>query len=272
MIIDWYTIIFQIINFLVLVFLLRFFLYGPITRMMDEREKRIVEREEEAAALKMEAEEESQSYSRKKTELEEKKEAMLEEARTAAEEEKHKLLHKARSEVDETRTRWEDAFSREKENFIGEVRKRIARQACSVARRCLKDLADARLEELTWDLFEEKLAQLPEKDLAELQKSLSSEDNKLVLRSAFDPPENRLRSMKETLQKILSGPSDSFDLATKTDPKLVCGLELDAGDYRIAWSVDGYLDDIEKHVLAELEEKKAEVVAGEVPADGDGEN
>lgn len=272
MIIDWYTIIFQIINFLVLVFLLRYFLYGPIIRMMDEREKRIVEREEKAADLKMKAEEEAQVYSRKKAELEEEKEAMFEEARTAAEEEKHKLLQKARGEVDETRKRWEEAFTREKESFIGEVRNRIARQSCAVARRCLEDLADARLEELIWDLFQEKLAQLPEKELAELEKSLSSDDNKLVLRSAFDPPENRLKSLKETLQDILSEPVDSTGFSTKTDPKLVCGLELDAGDYRIAWSVDNYLDDIEKHILEELEEKKAEVMTGEVPADGDREN
>lgn len=272
MIIDWYTIIFQIINFLVLVFLLRYFLYGPIIRMMDEREKRIVEREEEAAALKTEAEEESQLYSRKKAELEEEKEAMLEEARRAAEKEKNELLHKARDEVDETRKRWEEAFSREKESFIGEVRKRIARQACTVARRCLQDLADARLEELIWDLFEKKLAQLPEKELAELEKSLSAKDNKLILRSAFDPSENRLKSLKKVLQDLLSGPAGSAGFSTKTDPKLVCGLELNAGDYRIAWSVDSYLDDIEKQILAELEEKKTEVMTGEVPADGDREN
>ena len=69
MIIDWYTIMFQIVNFLILVFLLRYFLYGPIIRAMDEREQTIMQREEKAAAQKLEAENETRSYHQKSEKL-----------------------------------------------------------------------------------------------------------------------------------------------------------------------------------------------------------
>jgi F-type H+-transporting ATPase subunit b len=268
MIIDWYTIIFQIINFLVLVFLLRLFLYGPIIRMMDERERRIVEREEEATALKLKAEEESDIYNRKTAELEEEKEMLLEKARTAAGEEKHELLQKARSEVEQTRKRWEDDFEREKETFIDELRRRIARQACTVARRCLEDLADTRLEALTWNFFLEKAGRLPDEERAELEQSIASADHEVILRTAFDPPEGKVDALKKDLEKIISVPADGLKITTKTDPNLICGLELDAGDYSLAWSIDSYLDDIEKEIIKELDRKVPGTATEGVAADG----
>ena len=46
--IDWFTVVAQIVNFLTLVGLLKKFLYGPIIRAMDDRERRIASRLEEA--------------------------------------------------------------------------------------------------------------------------------------------------------------------------------------------------------------------------------
>lgn len=254
MIIDWYTVIFQIINFLILVFLLRYFLYGPIVRAMDQREQKIVLREEEAAAREQEAEQEAQAYRRKKEELQQQEEEIREKAYSAAEEEKRELLDEARREVDETRHRWEDAFNREKETFIFELRRRIGQQACSIARRCLQDLADSHLEALIWDLFLKKIDKLSEDGRSALQEGLAKDDHKLVLRSAFEAPDEKLEQLKLNLQEILPDFKEDFTLAAKTDPSLVCGLELDAGGYRIAWSVDSYLEDVEEQILKELEQ------------------
>ena len=41
MLIDWFTVAAQAINFLILVLLLRRFLYGPIVKAMDDREAAI---------------------------------------------------------------------------------------------------------------------------------------------------------------------------------------------------------------------------------------
>jgi F-type H+-transporting ATPase subunit b len=55
MLIDWFTVIAQIINFLILVYLLKRFLYKPILNAIDEREKRIASQLEDAAKQKAEA-------------------------------------------------------------------------------------------------------------------------------------------------------------------------------------------------------------------------
>jgi F-type H+-transporting ATPase subunit b len=254
MIIDWYTILFQIINFLILVFLLRYFLYGPIVKAMDERERIIVEREKEAEAKRKESEEETEKYRQESQELEERKEELMDEARSSAEEEKAELLNKARSEVSETRRRWEEAFEREKESFTGELRRRIGKQACSVARHCLEDLADARLEELTWKIFISKLDDLPDADRQELLKGLEENDYRLNLQSAFETPKVKQQELENKLVKVLPETEKKISVSAKIDSELICGLELEAGGYLISWSVDSYLREVESEVLKELDQ------------------
>ena len=62
MLIDWFTVIAQIINFLVLLLLLRRFLYKPILNAMEERERKVAERLESARQERVRAEEERARY------------------------------------------------------------------------------------------------------------------------------------------------------------------------------------------------------------------
>lgn len=265
MIIDWYHVIFQIINFLVIVFLLRKFLYGPIIRAMDDREQIIVEREETAAAREEKANKEKEEYRRKSEELEQQEEEILDKAAQDAEKEKKEMIDKARSEVEVTRQRWEESLEREKESFVAELRRRIGSQACSIARRCLEDLADARLEELIWDLFLQKLSGLPDEETKELEKALQDEDGKAELLSAFKAPDGKVEELKKSLVDLLPGIKDAPAIKAKRDQSLVCGIELQAGGYRVAWNIDSYLDDLEDQLLKDLEQAKTVDPEEEVP-------
>ena len=42
MLVNWFTVFAQIVNFIILIYLLKRFLYGPIIRAMEEREKKMV--------------------------------------------------------------------------------------------------------------------------------------------------------------------------------------------------------------------------------------
>ena len=270
MIIDWYTIIFQIINFMILVFLLRRFLYGPVIRAMDDREEKIVQREKDAAAKKKRAEDEAQRYQLQKAELEDQEEQILEKARAAAEKEKRELLEQARQEVDETRRRWQESFDRERETFISELRRRIGLQACSVARGCLQDLADIHLEKLIWGVFINKLENLPGEDRLELKKALTAEGETITLKSAFETKPEQLNELEQALEKLLPDAGKKFKLTAATAADLICGLELDAGGYRLAWSMDSYLEDVEEQVLKELEQNSLSGLKTDAPGEVSG--
>ena len=54
--IDWVTVVAQMINFLVLVYLLKRFLYGPIVKAMERREHAIAEQQQQVQEQLAEAE------------------------------------------------------------------------------------------------------------------------------------------------------------------------------------------------------------------------
>jgi F-type H+-transporting ATPase subunit b len=258
MIIDWYTVIFQIVNFLILVFLLRYFLYGPVVRTMDDREKKIVEREERAISSRKEAEAEAESFRRRSEELRKDEESAMEKARLAAEEEKAEMLSRARKDVEEARKRWEEAFERDKESFTAELRRRIGQQACAIARRCLKDLADGSLEQIIRSRFVVKLQELPSADLKKLSKALSAAEYRATIKSAFDFPEKELQSLRVVLGDLVAVTEDKIKITFKKEQDLICGLELETGGYRVAWSIDDYLADVEEQILKDLDQAGAE--------------
>ena len=253
MIIDWYTIIFQIINFLILVFLLRYFLYGPVTRVMNEREAKILQREKTAAEEKQKAEEAAKSYRIKIGELENREEELKEKAMAAAVEEKSRLIEEARHDAEDKRRQWEEELAREKEAFSERLRRGMAEQACRIARRCLDDLSDVRLESLTWDYFVKKLASLTEEERSELDKAFSGKHRTIFLHSAFEPPEGKISDLKNALKNLLSHKKEELNVSLKNDPALICGLELDVGGYSISWSIDSYMQGVEEQILQELE-------------------
>ncbi len=96
--IDYFTIFAQIINFLILVFLLRHFLYRPVTKLMEEREQKIVSRLQEIEEKKSEAEKELESYRKMSQELSNKREELLAKASREAQVLEADLMKKAREE------------------------------------------------------------------------------------------------------------------------------------------------------------------------------
>jgi len=95
MLIDWFTVIAQIINFLILVFLLKHFLYGRIINAMDQREARITARLEEAEAQKKEAENEAAMFKLKNQNFNSEREEMFSNAKEESESFRKDLMQKA---------------------------------------------------------------------------------------------------------------------------------------------------------------------------------
>ncbi len=80
MLIDWFTVVAQIVNFLVLVWLLKRFLYKPILNAIDAREKRIASQVLKAQETEEVAKKERDAYQQKNEDLEKQKEVLLSKA------------------------------------------------------------------------------------------------------------------------------------------------------------------------------------------------
>jgi F-type H+-transporting ATPase subunit b len=238
--IDWFTVAAQIVNFLILVFLLKRFLYGPIIRAMDERQAQIEADLAAAERKRQEAGQEIETYRQKNREIEEQREKLLGQAADEADEERKRLIRAARDEADESRSRWQKAIEQEKAAFLRQLRQRAGQETYAVLRRALSDLADAELEEQITAVFISRLEQLSPEDRAVF------DGRQATVESAFDLPDEA----RERLRAALSGLTT--DLQFKRNPDLIGGLELKASGHKIAWSLQSYLDELEEALTEAL--------------------
>jgi F-type H+-transporting ATPase subunit b len=89
----------QIINFLLLLVILRVFLYKPIVNMLDKRRETIRTQLEEADTARSEAEAAKQEYEKQLEEAKEERRSMLAEAREQADKMREEILEKARGDA-----------------------------------------------------------------------------------------------------------------------------------------------------------------------------
>ncbi|MDB4572305.1 hypothetical protein N9Z92_00195, partial [Akkermansiaceae bacterium] len=100
MLIDWFTVGAQVLNFIILVWLMKRFLYQPILHAIDAREKRIADELADADARKSEASKERDEFGRKNEEFDQQRSALMNEVRSEATGERQRLLDEARREAD----------------------------------------------------------------------------------------------------------------------------------------------------------------------------
>ena len=100
MLIDWFTVGAQALNFIILVWLLKRFLYKPIRNAVDAREKRIAAELADADAKRIEAKKAEMSMQHKNEELDQQRAALLSKATDEAKAERQRLLDDARKAAD----------------------------------------------------------------------------------------------------------------------------------------------------------------------------
>lgn len=241
---DLFTFIAQIVNFLILVALLRIFLYKRVIRAMDEREAKIASRLQSAQDKEQAAERETETYRKRKEELEQQRDRLLDQAREEAENRRKELIRDARQEVEESRKLWQRGLQQQKERFLASLRKRSGEQAQRIARQALQDLAEEDLDRRIGNVFLKRLKQLPQQDREELASRLG-DSRSARLASAFDLPKSLQDELREELARIAGG---EVEVVHETASQLIAGVELKVEDKKIGFSLDQYLDDLEQRL------------------------
>lgn len=245
MLIDWFTVIAQMINFLILVYLLKRFLYKPILNAVDAREKRIAGQLEAAAAQKSEAEEQHEKFQKLHDELNKNKADLIAGAKKEAEAEHQRLLEDARKEYDGLRVRLHESLQKEQTSLGQELKKRTQDQVFEIARRVLADLAGASLEAQIIHVFIQKLQALDKDEKVQLGSALQPSSGPLTIRSTFDLSPAQQTEIKKAVE-TLSGSKPKFQF--NTSPDETGGIELSGNGFKIAWNIAEYLDSLEKQV------------------------
>src|ERR1700677_4081928 len=144
--INWFTVAAQAINFLILVWLLKRFLYNPILHAIDERERGIAALLAQAEAKQTEAQKERDDFQHKNDAFDQERAALLKKATDEARAERQRLLDEARKDADLLRAKRQEALASEQRNLRQEISRWTQKEVFAITRKMLTDLASTDLE------------------------------------------------------------------------------------------------------------------------------
>ena len=233
--IDFFTFFAQIFNLLLLLYLLRRFLYLPVLKAVDARQK-FIERELKKAALshkvalQMEAE-----CKQKMAEIDTQKQEILAQTRKEALALAEKLTNEAKAQLEADKLLWKQRLEADKKTFNLAMQNLIVEHFNQLADNALRQMAD-----------------LP---VRKKQEFVAAYQNKkqLIIRSA----QKILPEQKQIIKEFLQG---QFELAEETkfkfeiDKKLVCGVALQADEQLIEWNLAAYLAEFQKNMENDVQQ------------------
>ena len=236
--IDWITVAAQIVNFLVLVWLLQRFLYKPITDAMRRREERIESRLAEAKEAREKAEEEARGFRERQQDLEDRKDQILEEARAEADDHRARLETDIREEMEGKRAAWQDHLQEERDAFVATLQRQAGQRVIKITERVLADYADTDMAERVVATFAQRMKALDADAREKMAKAATGQDGPALVQTGTklgSAARGRItRAIHDTL-------SSDIDVDYREDPDMVFGLRLSIGDVTVDWSASRYL-------------------------------
>jgi F-type H+-transporting ATPase subunit b len=248
--IDWFTLVAQVLNFVILLFLLKRFLYRPVLDAIEQREQRIRDRMDEARRKEEEAETEGRELRERRAQLEARRTELLEEAREEAETRRKELAEEILVKTDRMREDWREALRRQQETFLQELRRRIGQEAYALTARALRDLADADLEDQVIRVFLDRVRAMDEEDRADFVSALEESSVRPEVHTAFELDADRRARIVETVADWVGS---DVELRFEADADLALGIEVRVGDRKVGWSVGSYLEEMEARARTFLE-------------------
>ncbi len=265
MLIDWFTVGAQVLNFLVLVWLMKHFLYKPILNAIDEREKRIAKKLTDAETRNTEAQNEREAFQRKNEEFDRERQALIDKATGEAKAEGERLLEAAQSAADVLRVKRDERLQSESRAINDALTRRTQQVVFQIVRKALGDLATTSLEERLGEVFTRRLREMGAETRGHLAHALTTKAETAVVRSAFALPAQEQALVQNALNEAFSA---EVPLRFEVAPNVISGIELSCGGQKVGWSIEEYLLSLEHGVTEVLEaETKAAAQSPEAEVD-----
>jgi F-type H+-transporting ATPase subunit b len=243
--IDWYTVAAQALNFLILVWLLKRYLYQPVLDAISAREQRIAMQLADAASKEAAATKEREEFQRKNTELESQRSALLVTATAEAKAERERQLELVRKDAEVLRSGLLESLSNDRQALSDQIIRKTRDEVLAIARKTLAELATTSLEESMSRVFTDRLRALSAEDRKLLAASIEAASGTAVVRSAFELTAQQRTAIEQAISEIRGA---AVHVSFESVPSLISGVELSAGGRKLAWSIADYLAALEKRV------------------------
>lgn len=247
------TFLFEVVNFVVLVALLRWLLYAPLKKALAERRKGLESRETEAREKLAGAERREREAAERAADLERLRAETVRKATEQAETERARLIEQAREDAAAERARAQRTLEIEREAARAWVREMAIEQGADIAGRMLLMLAPRAAEEALFDLLLHELLVRGDELSAAAAGDGAAE---VEVRFASVPSDDRIARLRERLGAVLGG---APRLVLRDDATLRAGLAVRVGHVVLDASVGGQVQALRARARELLAEEAGDV-------------
>ena len=244
--IDFFTLCAQIINLLILLFLLKKFLYLPILKVLEDRKKLLENEYKVAEIARKKAEVLEKNAQEKYSEIEIEKQKILAQSHEKADALEQKLLAVAKQEFSKARQQWKNKLISEQNSFDLALQNLIAEYFQKFATGALDQMADISLNELFLNKLMQKIsAQKQDKKSEFVRDFLVSGELELVSAENFDT------KTKQRFKDFIKNEfmlNEDLEINFSTDKNLICGVVLKNKEQMIEWNLAEYISEFSNNL------------------------
>jgi len=250
--IDWFTTAAQLVNFLLLVWLLRRFLYRPVLVAISRRRQAIADDFAKAEAAAADAEASKAEFEARTVKFAQEADGVRAKALADAEAERKELLAAAAAEADAARVTAKAELAADRDSFLAHMRIDGSQAVIDVSRDVLADLADETLEAVLARRLAKEIGNNGESFAAVAARAKGPLQARLSAHSAVPKPD--LAALAAALEAICGRP---VEISTAECPDSPVGVVLEFGELRAEWSIDAHLDALVRKLGDRLDQRLA---------------
>ncbi|MCJ7738861.1 MAG: F0F1 ATP synthase subunit delta [Anaerolineae bacterium] len=240
------TLLLQVANFIIMVFILARFLFKPLKETLEKRAMRVTQATDEAERAARESDALKREYEKKRDEMDTEFATLKNEARLVIEEARQQMLKEAYDEIEAMRARAQEELEQQRTEAMRLHRVKIGEVVTALVGRMVKDVLSPQLQQAYLDAFFDQLrsVQWNGDGPDDGEESVRAE-----LFTATDLCEANETRVAAVLETVVSQP---IDLSCRVDPDLIAGAMVRLGDLLVDGSLQGQIEHLRSRYEAQI--------------------
>jgi len=233
---NWSTFVLEIINFLVLVWILKRFLYRPVLDVIARRRASIEAQLAESQRLHDEADTLKRNYENRLADWDHERQLARDTLAQELDTERVQQMQALQTTLAQEREKAQVAESRQRTEAVRKIEHQAMQQSAQFASRLLAEATGPELEMRLLDLLLDNLTTLTPEQITALRTQWGQPPASITVASAYPLPEDRKQRLQEKLAEV-TGLNVPIQYTQKTD--LLAGLRITIG----AWILNANVRD-----------------------------
>ena len=252
MLIDWFTLSAQVVNFIILVLLLKFLLFKRVLKALDQREDEMADQLDRAHQAKKEADQHEESLRGEIEAFQFARDTRIKALENEIKEIRRSRMQALSTEAEERQLHWQSSLREQQDHFLEKLQSLALRHLGASMRAALNSLADAELEPLLAKAFVKHLRSLPDEEQRAFLEGVPINGDGMVIESKF-VFDSKLRDwLAKEIQEVLHYDGE-VRFVTRDQPG--CGLSLRVAGSMVEWSLDHYFDEMVDELREQLQDE-----------------